>query len=180
MDEQDEDGRTCLSYGASIGYYKGLCNILNRSTKGVYVCDQDGSFPIHSAAKNEHYEIIKEFIKRCPASKYLLNRLGQNILHVAAKNEASLTAYMLMHDKDTKHLGVGQDVDGNTPLHLAVMNWDFDSITCLASRNHEILKLRNKSGLRARDIAESEVKPNYIFHEVFLIPFHTTHLIPHK
>ncbi|AEE83437.1 ankyrin repeat family protein [Arabidopsis thaliana] len=165
MDEQDEDGRTCLSYGASIGYYKGLCNILNRSTKGVYVCDQDGSFPIHSAAKNEHYEIIKEFIKRCPASKYLLNRLGQNILHVAAKNEASLTAYMLMHDKDTKHLGVGQDVDGNTPLHLAVMNWDFDSITCLASRNHEILKLRNKSGLRARDIAESEVKPNYIFHE---------------
>nr|AGO32703.1 accelerated cell death 6 [Arabidopsis thaliana]AGO32704.1 accelerated cell death 6 [Arabidopsis thaliana] len=164
MDEQDEDGRTCLSYGASIGYYKGLCNILNRSTKGVYVCDQDGSFPIHSAAKKDHYDIIEEFIKRCPASKYLLNRLGQNILHVAAKNEASFTANMLMLDKDTKHLGVGQDVDGNTPLHLAVMNWDFDSITCPAT-SRDILKLRNKRGLRARDIAELEVKPNYIFEE---------------
>ncbi|KAG7542956.1 PGG domain [Arabidopsis thaliana x Arabidopsis arenosa] len=82
-----------------------------------------------------------------------------------------------MSEKDTKHLGVGQDVDGNTPLHLAVMTWHSKSITCLASSS-EILKLRNKSGKRARDIIESNVKPNYIFHEVCLIPFHTTHLIP--
>ena len=80
---------------------------------------------------------------------------------------------MLIINKDTEHLGVGQDVDGNTPLHLAVMNWHFKSITWLA-RSSKILKVRNKNGLRARDIAEREVKPHYIFQEVCIISFHTT------
>ncbi|KAG7620433.1 Ankyrin repeat [Arabidopsis suecica] len=164
VNERDRRGRTCLSYGASIGYYKGVCNLLDRSTKGVYVCDQDGSFPIHKAAEEGHDNIVFEFIKRCPDSKYLLNNLGQNVLHVAAKNGEYFTSYFLMDDEETEHLGVGQDVDGNTPLHLAVMNWHFDSIPFLAT-SRDILKLRNKRGLRARDIAELEVKPNYIFEE---------------
>ncbi|CAL9225319.1 unnamed protein product [Arabidopsis halleri] len=164
VNERDKKGRTCLSYGASIGYYEGVCNLLDRSTKSVYVCDQDGSFPIHTAAEEGHKEIVFEFIKRYPDSKYLLNKLGQNVLHVAAKNGRWSTSYLLMSNKKTEHLGVGQDVDGNTPLHLAVMNWHFESIDCLASSS-KILKVRNKSGLRARDIAELEVKPNYIFHE---------------
>ncbi|CAH8276712.1 unnamed protein product [Arabidopsis lyrata] len=142
MDVRDKDGRTCLSLGAYIGYCEGVCNLLNRSKKGVYVCDQDGSFPIHTAAEKGHEKIVKKFIKSCSDSIYLLNKLGQNVLHVAAKNGESSTANSLMSEKDTKHLGVGQDVDGNTPLHLAVL------------------------------------KPNYIFQEVCLIPFHTTHLIP--
>ena len=98
---------------------------------------------------------------------------------MAAKNGESVTSYRLMKNKNTEHLGVGQDVDGNTPLHLAVMNWHFDSITCLASTS-KILKLRNNRGLRARDIAELEVTPNYIFEEVYLILFHITDLISHK
>ncbi|XP_020875313.1 protein ACCELERATED CELL DEATH 6-like [Arabidopsis lyrata subsp. lyrata] len=164
IDERDKDGKTCLSVGAYEGYYEEVCNLLDRSTKGVYVCDQDGSFPIHTAAENGHEKIVEEFIKRCPDSKYLLNKLGQNVLHIAAQNGKFWISDWLMNNKDTKHLGVGQDVDGNTPLHLAVMNWHFDSITHLANSS-EILNLRNKSDLSAREIAESQVKPNYIFHE---------------
>ncbi|VYS62656.1 unnamed protein product [Arabidopsis thaliana] len=165
MNEKDKDGRTCLSLGAYTGYYDGVCNLLEKSKESVYVCDEDGSFPIHKAAEEGHKKIVKKFIKSCPDSKHLLNRLGQNVLHVAAKNGEFSISMFLMYRESTKHLGVGQDVDGNTPLHLAVMNWHFDSIEPLAMKNHQILKLRNKSGLRARDIAEKEVKPNYIFHE---------------
>ncbi|KAG7615946.1 putative ankyrin repeat-containing domain, PGG domain, protein accelerated cell death 6 [Arabidopsis thaliana] len=164
MDERDINGWTCLSLAAHIGYYEGVCNLLERSTKGVYVCDQDGSFPIHTAAEKGHENIVEEFIKRCPGSKHLLNKLGQNVLHIAAKNGKFWISNMLIINKDTEHLGVGQDVDGNTPLHLAVMNWHFKSITWLA-RSSKILKVRNKNGLRARDIAEREVKPHYIFQE---------------
>ncbi|CAL9225323.1 unnamed protein product, partial [Arabidopsis halleri] len=72
----------------------------------------------------------------------------------------------------------------DTPLHLAVMNWHSKSITCLASSS-EILKLRNKSGKRARDIIESNVKPNYIFHErwtlaLLLYAIHKTDFEPVK
>ncbi|CAL9225320.1 unnamed protein product [Arabidopsis halleri] len=164
MDERDRDGRTCLSLAAYIGYYEGVCNLLDRSTKSVYVCNNDGSFPIHTAAENGDKRIVKEILRRCPDSKHLLNKLGQNVLHIAAKNGKARISHWLMNNKDTKHLGVGQDVDGNTPLHLAVMNWHFNSITCLANSG-KILNLRNKSDLSARDIAESEVKPNYIFRE---------------
>ncbi|CAB78481.1 hypothetical protein [Arabidopsis thaliana] len=132
MDERDINGWTCLSLAAHIGYYEGVCNLLERSTK---------------AAEKGHENIVEEFIKRCPA-----------------KNGKFWISNMLIINKDTEHLGVGQDVDGNTPLHLAVMNWHFKSITWLA-RSSKILKVRNKNGLRARDIAEREVKPHYIFQE---------------
>ncbi|XP_023634846.1 protein ACCELERATED CELL DEATH 6 [Capsella rubella] len=164
VDERDDSGMTCLALGAYVGYYEGVCNLLHRSKKSVYVCDQDGSFPIHRAAKEGHQEIVEEFIKQCPDAKHLLNKLGQNVLHVAAKNGKHRVAKLLMDNEDTEHLGIGQDVDGNTPLHLAVMKWHYRSITLLA-KGTKILKLRNKSGLTARDIAESELKPNYIFQE---------------
>jgi ankyrin repeat protein len=100
----------------------------------------------------------------------MLNKLGQNVLHIAAKIGEHNLVKSLMRSDDTKHLGVGQDVDGNTPLHLAVLNWRYRSIRTLAS-DVKILQLRNDNGLTARGIAESVLKPNYIFHEVCLIPY---------
>ncbi|XP_024009641.1 protein ACCELERATED CELL DEATH 6 isoform X2 [Eutrema salsugineum] len=84
-----EEGRTCLSFGASIGFYEGIRYILSEFDKAAssvcYVADDDGFFPIHMAAKEGHVRIIKEFIKHCPDSIELLNSQCQNILHVAAK-----------------------------------------------------------------------------------------------
>ncbi|CDY48562.1 BnaA09g01580D [Brassica napus] len=51
--ERDEEGMTCLSFGASIGFYKGVCNLLDRSTRVVFA-----------------------ILIRCPNSKHLLNRKG--------------------------------------------------------------------------------------------------------
>ncbi|KAG7557683.1 PGG domain [Arabidopsis suecica] len=169
-DERDEEGRTCLSFAASIGFYEGVCNLLDRSTKNVYVCDEDGSFPIHTAAENGHIRIVKEILKRCPHSKHMLNKLGQNVLHIAAKiGEDNLVASLMLED-ETKHLSVGQDVNGNTPLHLATLNWRYRSIRQLAS-DVKILQLRNDNGLTARGLAESVLKPNYIFHERLTLAF---------
>ncbi|EOA20332.1 hypothetical protein CARUB_v10000638mg [Capsella rubella] len=114
-DEQDEEGRTC---GASIGFYEGVCNLLDRSTKSVYVC----------AKMNGHIRIVNEILKRCPDSKLLLNKLGQSVLHIAAKIGEDNLVKSLMLSNDTKHMGVRQDVDGNTPLHLATLNWRYRSI----------------------------------------------------
>ncbi|XP_010422377.1 PREDICTED: protein ACCELERATED CELL DEATH 6 [Camelina sativa] len=163
-DERDKEGRTCLSFGASIGFYEGVCNLLGRSTKGVYVCDKDGSFPIHTAAEKGHIKIVQEILKRCPNSKYLLNKLGQNLLHIAAKVGDYKLVKSLMRSDDTKYMGAEQDVDGNTPLHLATLNWRYQSAKTLAFHT-ELLKLRNNNGLTARGVAESEMKSNYIFHE---------------
>ncbi|XP_023635170.1 protein ACCELERATED CELL DEATH 6 [Capsella rubella] len=164
VDERDSEGRTCLSFGVSIEYYGGVHKILNQSPKSVYVRNSDGSFPIHTAAEVDNSILVRKILKRCPDSKYLLNKLGQNVLHIGAMSGSYSVTKFLMNNKDTEHLGVGQDMNGNTPLHLAIMNWHSQCITFLA-KSSKILNLRNKSGLRAKDIAELELKPNYIFQE---------------
>ncbi|CAA7024272.1 unnamed protein product [Microthlaspi erraticum] len=129
VNERDEERRTCLSVGASVGFYKGIYKLLVLSTPpNVYECDgddNDGSFAIHMAVEKGHMDIVKELLKRCPDAIYLLNEQGQNILHIAAKRgkaESFLLGYV--RKLDTKnHLIEEQDVDGNTPLHLATIHW---------------------------------------------------------
>ncbi|KFK30937.1 hypothetical protein AALP_AA6G045600 [Arabis alpina] len=132
VDERDEEGRTCLSFGASTGFYKGVCKLLDRFPKSVYICNNDGSFPTHMAAMNA--------------------KSGKN----------PLVNYLVECDK-TKHLSGGQDLDGNTPLHLAAIYWNHRAAFPLAEGRK--LYIRNKSGLTALDIAESKLKSNYIYHE---------------
>lgn len=81
-----DEGRTCVSFAASIGYYEGICFLLDKDLDKVYVSDDDGSFPVHMAAKYGQVQILEEILKRCPEALELLDRNGQNIIHVAAKN----------------------------------------------------------------------------------------------
>lgn len=166
MDERDEEGRTCLSFGASIGYHKGVCNLLNRSRKGVFVCDDDGSYPIHLAVEKGRIKVVKEICKRCPYSKLLLNKKGQNLLHIAAESGKFRILRHLTAHEQINHLANEKDVDGNTPLHLATIYWRPRAVRELGGKKN--LLIQNNNGLVALDIAESKLQPHYIFREVCL------------
>ncbi|KAF8113105.1 hypothetical protein N665_0056s0010 [Sinapis alba] len=160
VNERDEEGRTCLSFGAYVRYCKGVYYLLDRSTSSVFECNSDGSFPIHIA-----------ILKRCPDSKELLNKQGQNILHIAAKSGKS-RSLLLRHiktlDRKKNHLSEEQDEDGNTPLHLATINWrprNVRDLTKFSSNNTKVLNIKNKEGLRPLDIAELNLQSDYIFRE---------------
>ncbi|VVB07118.1 unnamed protein product [Arabis nemorensis] len=168
--ERDEEGRTCLSVGASVGFYDGIKNLLELSTSNVFECDDDGSFPIHMAMEKGHRKVVKEILKRCPASKMLLNKQGQNILHIAAKSGKARSFRL----PDIKRLDADnyliqeQDVDGNTPLHLATIMWrprTVSYITIVASKKTRILHIQNKDGLRPLDIAELKLQSDYVLRE---------------
>ena len=164
-DELDEEGRTSLSFVASIGFLNGVRYLLHRSTKNVYVCNIDGSFPIHIAAEKRHIEVVNEIHRRCPNSIYLLNKQGQNILHIASKR--GKVEYSFFNHFAKTELMEKQDMDGNTPLHLAAINWRPRTIIFLLNDRKQKCKFtRNNSGLTALDIAESNQQPNYIFMEV--------------
>ncbi|OAO97734.1 hypothetical protein AXX17_AT4G04370 [Arabidopsis thaliana] len=137
VDERDEEGRTCLSFGASIGYHKGVRNLLDRSRKGVYVCDDDGSYPIHVAAEKGHIEVVKEICKRCPVSTHLRNRKDQNILHIAADRGRFR---LLRQWRNHEHLANEKDVGGNTPLHLATIKWRPRAVQFLAVRKNLLIQ----------------------------------------
>nr|VDC58309.1 unnamed protein product [Brassica rapa] len=178
LNERDEEGRTCLSVGASVGFYKGVCKLLDRSTSSVFECDDDGSFPIHIAVEKGHVDVVKEILKRCPDSIEQLNKEGQNVLHIAAKSGKAVSFLMgYIKRLGTKnHLIKEQDVNGNTPLHLATINWR--PRTTFAMTNPKILNIQNKDGLRPLDIAEINLQSDYVLRErvtlMVLLYFYTS------
>ncbi|KAF8112207.1 hypothetical protein N665_0066s0079 [Sinapis alba] len=138
LNERDEEGRTCLSVGASVGFYKGVYKLLDQSTSSVFECNDDGSFPIHIEVEKGHVNVVKEILKR----------YGQNVLHIAAKSGKAVS-FLMSHIKrlgTTNYLIKEQDVDGNTPLHLATIHWR--PRTTFAMTNPKILNIQNKDGLR--------------------------------
>ncbi|KAL1216493.1 Protein ACCELERATED CELL DEATH 6 [Cardamine amara subsp. amara] len=164
---RNKEGRTCLSFGASIGFYEGIRYILAEFDKPAshlsYVTDDDGFSPIHMAAKEGHVRIVKEFLKHCPDSIELLNGQCQNILHVAAESgKSKVVKYILGLDHKQKRMINEQDLDGNTPLHLATKHWHPNVVSILTWNKGVNLKILNNNGFTALDIAEKLKESGYI------------------
>ncbi|CAH8385982.1 unnamed protein product [Eruca vesicaria subsp. sativa] len=162
----NEEGRTCLSFGAAIGFYEGISYILSEFDKAAsslcYVADDDGFFPIHMAAREGHVRIIKEFLKHCPDSVELLNSQCQNILHIAAKTGKSKVVKYLLELDEEKRMMNGQDLDGNTPLHLATKHRHSMVVNILTWNKNVKLATMNNDGFTALDIAEALKDNAYI------------------
>ncbi|EOA19630.1 hypothetical protein CARUB_v10002975mg [Capsella rubella] len=163
-----DEGRTCLSFGASLGYYEGFCYLLDKAPDSVYASDNDGSFPIHMAAKYGHVKILKAILKRCPDALELLDRDSRNILHVAAKyGKLQVLKFILRcyKDKNKEKLINEEDANGNTPLHLATQNWHPKVVSMLTWDNRVDLKSLNHNGVTALDVAEENMDSSYTFFE---------------
>ncbi|XP_019094360.1 PREDICTED: protein ACCELERATED CELL DEATH 6, partial [Camelina sativa] len=161
-----KEGKTCLSLGASIGFYKGVCYILKEFDKPTshlcYLTDDDGFTPIHMAAKEGQAKILEELLKHCPDSIELLNNKCQNILHVAAESGKSKIVKYILGLDNQKRLVNEQDANGNTPLHLATKNWHPNVVSMLTWNTEVNLKALNNGGFTALDIAEKKFNNDYI------------------
>ncbi|CAL5336738.1 unnamed protein product [Camellia sinensis] len=153
MDAPDSSGRKPLSYAASVGYFDGVCYILDTFVDCTYKRDSDGSYPIHEASSHGHIEVVKEFLRRFPDSRELLNKQGQNILHVAAKSgKANIVSYMLKAP-ELEMLVNDTDEDGNTPLLLATKNAHAEIVSILTWDKRVRLEIENGEGFTALDAA---------------------------
>ncbi|EOA15038.1 hypothetical protein CARUB_v10028393mg, partial [Capsella rubella] len=153
---RNEEGRTCLSFGASTGSYEGIRYILGEFGKAAaklcYVNDDDGFTPIHMAAKEGHVRIIKD---QC-----------QNILHVAAETGKSKVVKYLLKLDEQKRMMNEQDVNGNTPLHLATKHRHPMVVNILTWKDGINLATLNNDGFTALDIAEALKDDNtYVLHK---------------
>ncbi|KAF8016808.1 hypothetical protein BT93_H2119 [Corymbia citriodora subsp. variegata] len=155
----DVGGGTPLHLAAYVNYVDGVKFLVNEFTSSTVEYDKDGYLPIHVACKMGHLETIKELLQYWPDPEELLNfKEGQNILHVAAKyGRASIVKYILGNLELGKLINV-KDKEGNTPLHLATLQWQPEVLLSLTRDNRVDLKLVNDSNLTALDIVDEQLK----------------------
>ncbi|KAL0846291.1 hypothetical protein Bca101_019537 [Brassica carinata] len=157
VDSRDEDGRTPLAFAASIGYDIGVEHMLTRSgssTQIAYIKNEDGSFPIHSACIASRNSALKVILKHHPDTIEMLNSQGQNVLHVAAENGNAGAVGYLLRKADIRWLINEQDVEGNTPLHLASINSHPKVVSPFIDDSRVDLKVLNHKGFTTLDAAE--------------------------
>ncbi|CAH8354432.1 unnamed protein product [Eruca vesicaria subsp. sativa] len=168
VDERDKEGRTCLWFAASEGYYQGVSILLEQWKNGVYVSNDDGSFPIHIAVERRHIRVVYLFLTLYPDSKHLPNKKGQNIVHIATKSGICalfLFSYLWVIGW-INTLVEKQDENGNSPLHEATINWRPRTLyVLLLMTKTKWLYVQNNAGHTALEIAENTMKDNYIFME---------------
>ncbi|GMG98587.1 hypothetical protein Nepgr_000427 [Nepenthes gracilis] len=155
---RDMDGRTPLHYAASMGYVEEVQYLIGKFSASPIERDNEGLFPIHLAAIEGHIQTVEMLLQHCPDPREMLSHNGQSILHVATNAEKHDVVSHILVNPALGCLINHRDFDGNTPLHLAAMNNNTKIISTMAWDRRMDLKIVNKEGLTAIDIAKRFIK----------------------
>ncbi|XP_058087969.1 protein ACCELERATED CELL DEATH 6-like [Magnolia sinica] len=158
--QADTYGSTPLHYAAYFGKLTMVHGLLQTDTSIAYLLDNDGYSPIHMAAINNHTDIIQELILRCPDSGELLDRRGRNVLHIAVERDKPNVVEYILKTAELEELINEPDSDGNTPLHVAIINRHLSIVYLLAAHDSVDMRAVNREGLTALDIALADNEPS--------------------
>jgi ankyrin repeat protein len=128
--------------------------LLDLDPSAGYHADNEGSLPIHVAAANGSLDVVKLLSDHRPSCSWACNNIGQTILHIAVKNGSSnVVKYVCSGNKFARIINT-RDKDGNTALHLAVLEAD-QFIFCRLMRKKEVsLSITNKKERTPLDLAQ--------------------------
>ncbi|KAF7849997.1 hypothetical protein BT93_L0048 [Corymbia citriodora subsp. variegata] len=159
FDLRDAGRGTPLHLAAYENYVEGVKFLIEEFTRSTYLGNEEGYLPIHVACKMGHLETIKELLRDWPDPEELLTlKKRRNILHVAAKyGRASIVRHMLS-DPNLDKLINAKDTEGNTPLHVATLQWQPEVVLSLSRDNRVDLKLVNNDNSMALDIVDEQLK----------------------
>ncbi|XP_010644401.1 ankyrin repeat-containing protein BDA1-like [Vitis vinifera] len=154
--EKDSYGRTPLHYAvASSGFLVWIVcgHLLKRDSSIALLQDHYQATPAHLVAECGRRKALITILNACPHSVELLNQQRQNILHVAAQNGSVIVVKCILSLGEADDLINEPDKDGNTPLHLAAMNFHSSVVRCLALTRKVDIKAINNDGKTALDVA---------------------------
>ncbi|KAJ6855788.1 hypothetical protein NC651_040422 [Populus alba x Populus x berolinensis] len=157
---KDEKGGNPLHCAASMGYVWETQFLFDKYRDGAIQQNEEGNMPIHVASKKNHVDVVDAYISDWTDAIEFLNSKRQNILHVAAESGRHLVVKYILGNKSLEPLINEQDLDGNTPLHLASKNGR--SIATFTLVRNPIVKERkrtaNGENLTPYDVAEKQSK----------------------
>ncbi|KAJ6421972.1 hypothetical protein OIU84_026999 [Salix udensis] len=122
LHQKDEQRENPLHCAAFLGYVLETQFLLKEYRDGAIQKNNEGNMPIHVASKKGHVGVVDAYISEWSDPTEFLNTKRQNILHVAAEKGRHQVVKHILQNQNLKPLINMQDLDGNTPLHLASMH----------------------------------------------------------
>ncbi|KAF8044269.1 hypothetical protein BT93_A2304 [Corymbia citriodora subsp. variegata] len=157
LQARDENGGTPLHFAAAVGNSEAKKLLLEKCPYLALQTDKNGSYPIHIACERSWSGAWEPLLKDTwPDLAEIKNKKGQNILHVAAKaGNRRVVRHILdkCEEPDViEKLVISKDVDGNTPLHLALMHNHLRVVSYLMKVKRSDSQLRNNESLATESL----------------------------
>ncbi|CAL9016713.1 unnamed protein product [Prunus brigantina] len=150
--EVDAIGWTALHYAAFTGNVEATQLLMESDSSASYILDLSNMSAFHVAAYAGHTEVMEELIRYQPDTCDLVNSKGQTVLHSAILGgQGKVVEYILRTPKLTGLINEA-DEDGNTPLHIAVINKKVEIISILTADHRVDKDAVNKKFSKAIDI----------------------------
>ena len=145
------NGREAIHFAAENGHVEALEFLISQGAS-IDVKDVNGMDPTHWAAINGHVEVIK-FLMSKGASINNTDSYGREPIHCAAENGHVEVIKFLISQDDT--VVDKKNCEGNTPLHLAVLEEKLEAIISLLEHKANV-EAKNRMGLTPLDVAASK------------------------
>ncbi|KAG5551387.1 hypothetical protein RHGRI_009714 [Rhododendron griersonianum] len=132
MRQLDHRGKAAIHHAVEAHCWNLLFRILKADASMALFPDAEGYTPLLRAASGGNWLFCKRILMRCPESIEARNHQGQNALHLGKVEMSCIGFGGQWMPEMWELLNVGDD-EGNTPLHLAVKENQYEKALLLTS-----------------------------------------------